>query len=130
MSSSTSTSAATAATQTVTSTGFLFASPSTSPSSSSDGNPYWGTNGDDSSVKTLRSVFYFLGVLVLMIAAFYAIYLTRRHRLCRNEREMAETQARAHSTWRPETDEGMHKFVIAPEARAVTKCPVRFRKKK
>ena len=90
-----------------------------SPTPSYGSDPTFDGAATGSSLNTLRSVFFFLGFLVIMIAAFYAIYLGRRsrHRFRHPEEdpEMAETGngTRANSTWRPDAgDEGKGLIVL------------------
>ncbi|KAG0044749.1 hypothetical protein BGZ83_009983 [Gryganskiella cystojenkinii] len=86
-------------------------SASISPSAYNGTSPGFDGDGPGSSMNTLRSVLFFLGFLVIMVTAFYAIYLGRRNRRRfrhpESDPEMAETGdgTRANSTWRPDTSD-------------------------
>lgn len=54
----------------------------------------------------LRTVFYFIAFMALIMAVFYIIFIARRDRH-RRQRARADTEAGRHtSTFRPDTDEG------------------------
>ncbi|KAG0323500.1 hypothetical protein BG000_002616 [Podila horticola] len=55
----------------------------------------------------LRTVFYFIAFMALIMAIFYTIYIARRDRRRRRRNRAQDTEAGRHtSTYRPETDEG------------------------
>ncbi|KAF9369488.1 hypothetical protein CPB97_003562 [Podila verticillata] len=75
--------------------------PTTSSGSSSDGT----LDAMTFTGVPLRTVFYFIAFMALIMAIFYAFFIARRDRR-RRQRNRADTEAGRHtSTYRPDTDE-------------------------
>lgn len=105
------------ATGTASSTSATATATDSTGNSSRNGNAYASCAGIDCSNGSyglgpisLKSVFYFIGFLGLVIALFYTIFVVRRRRRHNNRRrdpEMAEHRG-ASNTYRPDSgDEGM-----------------------